>query len=76
MFESIHHSYTESGMSVALYLDGEVSGGVSFSSTEQATRVRSHIGPLEATRECLASHWAGYRGRYKARTEDEVQCYA
>lgn len=76
MFESIQHSFDGECISVALYLDGEVSGSVSFSSNEKATRVRSHIGPLEATRECVASHWCGFRNRYKARIEDEVQCYA
>lgn len=76
MFESIQHIHSGSGMSLARYTDGEVTGGVSFSSDDKATRVFSHIGPLEASLECVASHWVGYRGRYKARIEEQVQCYA
>lgn len=76
MFENIQNLFSDDCMTVAHYAAGEVSGSVSFMSTEKATRVRSHIGPLEATRECVASHWCGFRNRYKARIEDEVQCYA
>lgn len=76
MFESIQHSYDADGMTAARYVDGDVHGNVCFTSDAKATRVRSSIGPLEATRECLASHWCGYLNRYKTRTEDEVQCYA
>lgn len=76
MFESIRSFEGHSGMTIAVYGDGEVSGSVSFTSDEKATRVRSSIGPISSTRECLASHWCGFRNRYKARIEDEVQCYA
>lgn len=76
MFEAIQHITSGSGMSIARYSDGEVTGGVAFSSDEKATRVFSHIGPLEASLECVAAHWVGYRGRYKARIEEQVQSYA
>lgn len=76
MFEAIQHSFNDDSMTVARYVSGDVHGSVCFTSDNTATRVRSSIGPVGATRECLASHWAGYRGRYKARIEDEVQCYA
>ena len=76
MFESIRSITGESGMAIAVFFDGDVYGSVCFTSDEKATRVRSCYGPIGSTRECLASHWAGYRGSYKARIEDEVQCYA
>ena len=76
MFESIRSFEGHSGMTIAVYGDGEVSGSVSFTSDEKATRVRSNIRTDGFTRECLASHWCGFRNRYKARIEDEVHCYA
>lgn len=76
MFEGIRSIEGDSGMTIAVYLDGDVYGNVSFTSNEKATRVRSSYGPIGSTRECLASHWCGFRNRYKARIEDEVHCYA
>lgn len=76
MFEGIRSIKGESGMTIAVYTEGEVCGCVSFTSDEKATRVRSSISTPGASRECLASHWFGFRNRYKARIEDEAYCHA
>lgn len=78
MFECIKNIHTsESPMTIAVFVDGDVGGSVSFHPSEGRSAIHSDLGPIGSVRMCELSHWRSiFNDQYRARTTDAVHDYS